>query len=259
MSDQAMDRLGRILLADDEPTFLNATADFLRDEGYECDTAPDAPAAIEKLGQSQYDLLISDIKMPGNPKLELINQVQEIARGMPVILVTGYPSVESATSSVELPVAAYLLKPLDFDELLSKVETCVQRAQAYGAIHHAHQRLGTWCGELERLERSLCDSVDKTPTSSAGAFVELTLRNVVGALADLSRLAKLLTKPGPRQDEALAWMQLAAAQSVVKEAIEVLKNTKGAFKSKQLGRLRHKLQMVVDEWEPAGSPGADGN
>ena len=258
MSDQTTGRVGRILIADDEPTFLNATADFLRDEGYECDCALAAAVAAEKLGGNQYDLLISDIKMPGNPKLELINRVQEIARGMPVILVTGYPSVNSAMSAVELPVAAYLLKPLDFDELLSKVETCVQRSQAYRTIHNAHQRLGEWCGELERLETSLCDSVDKASTGSAGAFVELTLRNIAGALADLSRLAKVLTKPGRGQEEAnaVAWMQLATAQNVVKETIEVLKNTKGAFKSKQLGQLRRKLQVVVDEWEPARVPDA---
>lgn len=254
MSDQTTVRVGRILIADDEPTFLNATADFLRDEGYECDCAIDAAMAAEKLGENQYDLLISDIRMPGNPELELIDQVQEIARGMPVILVTGYPSVESATSAIELPVAAYLLKPLDFDELLSKVETCVQRAQAYRTIHNARQRLGEWRGELEQLETSLCDSVDKTSTGSAGAFVELTLRNVAGALADLSRLAKVLTRPGGGQEEAVAWMQLAAARNVVKEAIQVLESTKGAFKSKQLGQLRRKLQVVVDEWEQAEFP-----
>jgi CheY-like chemotaxis protein len=57
---------GRILLADDEETFLHATADLLRREGYECETVPDAPSALAKVKGSPYDLLISDLEMPGN-------------------------------------------------------------------------------------------------------------------------------------------------------------------------------------------------
>ena len=66
MNLQTADPLGRILIADDEQTFLEAVADYLEDEGYECDCAPDGTTAAEKLQQNQYDVLISDIRMPGN-------------------------------------------------------------------------------------------------------------------------------------------------------------------------------------------------
>lgn len=72
-----MPELGRILLADDEKTFLNATADLLRAEGYECVTVPDGAAALSAAKSEPFDLLIADIEMPGNSDLQLVRQVAE--------------------------------------------------------------------------------------------------------------------------------------------------------------------------------------
>ncbi len=115
----------RILLVDDEESFLYSTADILRREGYECRCAPDARSAADLLRQGSFDLLISDIKMQGNSDLEFIKEVPEMADGMPVILVTGYPSLKSAIDSIELPVVAYLIKPFELSELLERVKQVV--------------------------------------------------------------------------------------------------------------------------------------
>jgi CheY-like chemotaxis protein len=101
------------LIADDEETFLLSTADLLRREGYHCDCAPDGKRAAEMLGKGEYDLLIADIKMPGNGNLELVREMPRLAEGLPVILVTGYPSLKTAMESFQLPVAAYLPKPVE--------------------------------------------------------------------------------------------------------------------------------------------------
>src|SRR5574341_1431460 len=125
-----MSELGRILFADDEETFLRASCDLLRREGYACDGVPDASAAAQKLRVEKYDLLIADIKMPGNAELEFIQEVPKITDGLPVILVTGYPSTYTAIKSIQLPVMAYLPKPVDFGELLNQVRKGVERGQA---------------------------------------------------------------------------------------------------------------------------------
>lgn len=105
---------GKILIADDEETFLHSTADLLRREGYDCDIVPDGNRAAEMLGKGEYDLLIADIKMPGNGNLELVREMPRLAEGLPVILVTGYPSLKTAMESFQLPVAAYLPKPVEW-------------------------------------------------------------------------------------------------------------------------------------------------
>ena len=121
-----MTKLGRILIADDEEIFLNSMADLLRREGYECGCAPNAIVAAELLRSNDYDLLIADIKMEGNFELEFIQDLPQIATGMPVILVTGYPSMKSAIQSVQLPVVAYLVKPFEFKELLEQVQKSIK-------------------------------------------------------------------------------------------------------------------------------------
>ncbi len=115
----------RILIADDEETFLYSTADILRREGYDCSCASDARAATEMLRMESYDLLIADIKMQGNADLEFIKALPQIADGMPVILVTGYPSLNSAIESIQLPVVAYLVKPVELKELLVRVKDVI--------------------------------------------------------------------------------------------------------------------------------------
>ncbi|HRP08038.1 MAG TPA: response regulator, partial [Gemmatimonadales bacterium] len=66
-----MSNKGRILLADDEPVFAEATADLLRREGYDVDTVGDALAAIAAVEVTSYDLVISDLEMPGNDDMAL--------------------------------------------------------------------------------------------------------------------------------------------------------------------------------------------
>jgi len=118
-------RRGRILIADDEESFLYSTGDILRREGYECNCALDAKSAVEMLRKKQYDLLIADIKMQGNSDLQLIKKLPEIVGRMPVILVTGYPSLSSAVQSINLPVVGYLIKPFEFTELLAGVQGAI--------------------------------------------------------------------------------------------------------------------------------------
>ena len=122
-----MGRSGQILLADDDTTFLAASADLLRREGYECETVPDGTSALARLAEHPFDLLIADLEMPGNGDLQLVRSLEERGGGLPVIILTGYPSVRSAMACIELPVAAYLTKPVDFPVLMEKVKASVTR------------------------------------------------------------------------------------------------------------------------------------
>jgi len=106
---------------------LKATAELLRDEGFACDCATDGFQALKILSLHRHDLLIADLQMPGNTQFELFEQAAQIAPMMPMILVTGYPSLGSAIRAVELPVVAYLVKPFDFGDLLEYVRKANQR------------------------------------------------------------------------------------------------------------------------------------
>jgi DNA-binding NtrC family response regulator len=111
----------QILIADDEPLFLRTTAALLRKAGYECLTAADGSAALEILKQQPVDLVLSDLNMPGNLKLELLQEGRSQWPDIPVIVVTGAPSLPTAIESVRLGIADYLLKPVKYEDLLSAV------------------------------------------------------------------------------------------------------------------------------------------
>ena len=144
--------LERILIADDEETFLLSTADLLRKEGYECDCVPDAMMAAEKLQSTEYNLLIADIKMEGNVELELIRDLPKMVEYIPVILVTGYPSVKSAIQSIQLPVVSYLVKPIEFNELLVQVQSSIKNYQFFRAVRNFRKRLTEWNENLKSIK-----------------------------------------------------------------------------------------------------------
>jgi DNA-binding NtrC family response regulator len=120
----------RILIADDEPLFLQTTAALLSKAGFTCTKAPSGTAALESLSREPFDLVISDLNMPGNLKLELLREGRAKWPEIPVIVVTGAPSLPSAIESVRLGITDYLLKPVKFEDLLSAVKRALaQRAR----------------------------------------------------------------------------------------------------------------------------------
>jgi DNA-binding response OmpR family regulator len=238
-----MNSTGNILLADDEPTFLNATADLLRAEGYECETVSDGETALARAQERSFDLLITDLEMPGNADLELVRRVAETSGGLPVIILTGFPSVRSAVACIELPVAAYLTKPVSFPELLERVRKAVERFRSYQAMHRTEERLQVWRDEFQHLAQA--DA--KGANVPIDVFLTLTLRNVMGSLTDLQQLSRALSNQPVNQHpcQLMNCPRGAQLQEAVVESIRVLEETKGAFKSKSLGELRQKLELLL--------------
>lgn len=240
-----MGQVGRILIADDEETFSQSTADLLRQEGYQCDCVPDAAAGIEKLDKNNYDLLIADIKMPGNQDLEFVQDLPKLAEGTPAIIVTGYPSRKSAIQAVGMPVVAYMVKPIDFKQLLEKVNIAIEKSHFRQTVANIKKRLQYWQERLADIEKNLSGEGDKATSSSVRNFLELTVENAIGALTDIKRVAepkKDINRLACRLLDCPTRNELVGA---VKEAIETLQKTKEAFKSKNLGAVRKRLEEVL--------------
>jgi DNA-binding response OmpR family regulator len=242
-----MTDIGKILIADDEDTFSQATADLLRQEGYHCDCAPDADTAERMLANNVYDLLIADIKMPGNPELEFIKKLPQIAQGIPVILVTGYPSLRTAIQSIQLPVAAYLTKPVEFDELRAHVRTSLESSRVFRTIQNTRQRLEDSCGRLNDIEQILKATPKQNNSTTINNFIELTFMNILGALSDLRYLTDTAVQGNDKQEAChlLNCPKLKVLTGALTSTIDVLEQTKNSFKSKELGELRKKLEMII--------------
>ncbi len=165
----------RILIADDEESFLYSTADILRREGYDCSYASDAIAATEMLRKESYDLLIADIKMQGNSDLEFIKALPQIAGEMPVILVTGYPSLHSAIESIQLPVVAYLVKPFELNELLVRVKDVIT-GKGHFKTRRLEKALQKMANDLEEVGLLTGANTSTTGVNSLSSLHALTQR-----------------------------------------------------------------------------------
>ncbi len=246
---------GRILIADDEQTFLDSTADLLRRDGLHVDCAADAHAAAKMLRAVEYDLLIADINMPGNPELELIGEVRRLAVGLPVIIVTGYPSTKTAIQAVQLAVVSYLVKPFEFSTLRELVRTSRQRFAIYKSIGAAQLRLQAWLEELQAT-RQIAASPERIPVDAVSDhYVATMLQNTVQSLHAMQELFASLGKSAPQHDADNDNSRAKVLMSALRESISVLERTKGSFKSRELKLLREKLEQVVRDQGATHEPG----
>ncbi len=111
----------RVLVAEDEEITLRHLLYALRKEGYEALGVKDGQEALSRINSDNFDLLISDIKMPGMSGLELLEKVKEPHPEIDVMIITGFGSVSSAVDAMKRGAYDYITKPFDLDELLIKV------------------------------------------------------------------------------------------------------------------------------------------
>ncbi len=119
---------GKLLVVDDEDTMRNLLMRGFSDQGYHCDTAAGPAQAKEMLGSQEYDILITDKNMPAEESgsseggMELLHWARQQRPDTAVIVMTGYATIESAIEALQHGAADYLLKPLDMQSLVRKVE-----------------------------------------------------------------------------------------------------------------------------------------
>jgi DNA-binding NtrC family response regulator len=116
----------RILIVDDEPDMLENITRILGRQGYACVTAPDGARGRELLEADRPDLLLTDLKMPGADGMELLRQAKEIDPALPVIVITGFATVESAVAAMREGAFDYLPKNFSVEQLRVAVERALR-------------------------------------------------------------------------------------------------------------------------------------
>ncbi len=110
-----------ILVVDDEQVVIDAVVKICSSEGFTVDTAIDAKEALQKLGKNSYQLIICDIMMPGTDGFGLLNEMAERKISSPVIMTTGYSTVENAVKSLYTGAIDFIPKPFTADEIINSV------------------------------------------------------------------------------------------------------------------------------------------
>ena len=163
----------RILIVDDEDEIRQILLELLSAQ-FNCEGSSTAEEALDRLGKSQFELVISDITMPGMSGLDMIPHVKGVSPDTVVVMISGMQTVESAIGALRLGAFDYLMKPFD----LRQVEAVVKRALEHHELIVAKQR---YENQLEELVEQRTAELDRALDSLEDAY-RSTLKALTAAL-----------------------------------------------------------------------------
>ncbi|HEX5066697.1 MAG TPA: sigma-54 dependent transcriptional regulator [Myxococcota bacterium] len=141
----------RLLIVDDDSAMREMLASLFKEHGLATDTAESFDAAVARLGDAEYDAVLSDIKMPGRSGIELVGELRRLRPETPIVLMTAFGSIDSAVEAMRAGAFDYVTKPFEPEAVLFALERAFERR------------------ELERENRSLRRALDRT--SSLGELI----------------------------------------------------------------------------------------
>jgi DNA-binding NtrC family response regulator len=113
-----------VLVVDDDPDILEYLQDFLQAEGFEVSCISDPSLAVERIRDEVYHLVVLDLMMPKLSGLDLLQQIRAVDDDIAVIILTGHPSLDTATASIQHDVSAYIHKPFtpaEFRDVIARI------------------------------------------------------------------------------------------------------------------------------------------
>src|SRR5512142_1629968 len=162
---------GRILVVDDEPFFQEMFREVRSAAGHATRTAASAEEALQLLGQDRFDLLVTDIVMPGLDGIALVREAKKRDPDIEAVAITGHEDVKLAVQAMKAGCAEFLTKPVDRAELADVAERVLQRVR----LRHEHSQLLTENLEFARSQALYRQGLQILSTLDGERLQDLTL------------------------------------------------------------------------------------
>ncbi|MHC4286349.1 MAG: sigma-54-dependent transcriptional regulator [Planctomycetota bacterium] len=188
-----------ILLADDEVTFRQTFAKVLQEEGMVVTAVANGNDAITAIMKQPYTVAILDIQMPGADGIKVLREIMRIRPETRVIMVTAYGTVEMAVEAIKLGACDYVMKPVMFDDILTKIRQ--------------HLRYMELQEENEQLKRELNDRFD--------------IGQIVGQSSPMQQVFEMIRKVAPTKSNVLITGESGTGKELVAHAIHSLGSKNG--------------------------------
>ncbi len=163
-------RVVEILVLDDDPDTCEVLKHYLDKEGFRVEVANSPARGLDLLERQSFHILILDLRMPQMDGIQVLEKVREKDRDLAVIVLTGYPSVETAVASLKGGVADYVQKPIDKDRLIEVVRNVVRQK---GLMQTPEEKLLAAVGAKVRSLRKEQDLTLKQVARRTGLSVSL--------------------------------------------------------------------------------------
>jgi DNA-binding NtrC family response regulator len=143
----------RILIVDDNREIRGILEEYLREEGYLAQGAADGKEALVKYAEAAFDLIITDLNMPGMTGIELIKEIAKGETTTEFIIITGYASLDSAIESVKAGAFDYLVKPFRIEELKVVIKNAKDKIALKKANKELFDKLKSFYFEISRYRK----------------------------------------------------------------------------------------------------------
>ena len=167
---------GRILLIDDEDVFREDIASLLRHEGYACDVAADGDEGLRRAQAEAPDVILCDMVMPGIAGAELVRSLAAACPETPIVVITAHATVETTVDAFRAGATDYLLKPLVIDDLICKVERCLEHRQLQAELKFLRRQMslaggGTTIVGTSRGIQAVRDMIGRVGPSNSSVLI----------------------------------------------------------------------------------------
>src|SRR5258705_7806086 len=221
--DRCLPRKAHLLLVDDDPNTLASLSRAFRLAGHEATVCDNANRALELLRTENFDLILSDVVMPGKSGLELLEDLKKAGIKTPIVLISGQANIEMAVRATKLGALDFLEKPLSTDKLLVTVENALRLTRLEDENRELRQRLGKHelIGSGAAMAR-LTAQIERVAASET----RICILGETGTGKEL--VARAIHEKSPRRENAFVTLNCAAVPAELIES-ELFGHEKGAF------------------------------
>ncbi|AXT37469.1 response regulator [Alteromonas sp. BL110] len=206
-----------LLLVDDDKSLLRLLTIRLEGEGYNVTAVEDGQSALRKLQNDNYDVVLSDLRMPGLDGLSLFEEIMGIRKDIPVILMTAHGTIADAVAATQRGVFGFLPKPVDHDELRALLQKALSQSQA--------AQPGDWAKNIITRSPEMLNVLDQA-FRIAQREVSVLISGASGTGKEL--LANAIHKASNRSDKPFVAINCGALPENLLES-ELFGHAKGAF------------------------------
>lgn len=240
----------KILIVDDEVLMRNFLVEALNRKGIEAVAAENGQKALSLMQDQSFDMVITDMKMPGLSGIDVLNKVKEISPNTLVIVVTAFGTIENAVEAMKSGAFHYLIKPFSLESLFANIEKANQHLALVGENQYLRQQVEAnpfgkqVVAESPAMKKVLHD-IEHIAKSHSSVFIN----GETGTGKEV--IAHLIHHSSPRANQPFIKVNCAAVPETLVES-EFFGHEKGAFTgaaSKRLGRfeLANKGSLLLDE------------
>ncbi len=218
-----MPRKAHLLLIDDDPNTLASLARAFRLAGHEATVCDNANRATELVKTERFDLILSDVVMPGKTGMELLEELKKNGVQTPIVLISGQANIEMAVKATRLGALDFLEKPLSTDKLLLTVENALKLSRLEDENRELRHRLGKHelVGSGPAMKRLLAQ-IERVAASET----RVCILGETGTGKEL--VARAIHEKSPRHENAFITLNCAAVPAELIES-ELFGHEKGSF------------------------------